>query len=139
MKKIRYCSIVLTIVLVSFSLNAQESVDQALSQIELEYTYSDGGNVVLTIKEKLSYRWTEGPFKGAAVSDRIYKSRKIGDEMYLVNWHDKENKNFTSLIIDLKNKKLFGSALGKYCTEDETPIFDEATIKRTTWLKKNAP
>ena len=89
----------------------------------------------MTIKEKLSYRWTEGQFKGAAVSDRIYKSRKIRDEMYLVNWHDKENKNFTSLIIDLKNKKLFGSALGRYGTEDEMTIFDEATIKRTTWLK----
>ena len=122
MKKIRYCSILLTIVVVSFSLNAQESVDQALSQIELEYTYSDGGAVILTIKEKLSYRWTAGPFKGAAVSDRIYKSRKIDDEMYLVNWHDTENKTFVSLIIDLKNKKLFGSALIKYGTEEEMPL-----------------
>lgn len=135
MKKIWYCSILLTIVLAPFSLNAQESVDQALSQIELEYTYLDGGTVVLTIKEKLSYRWTAGSFKGVAVSDRIYKSRRIGDEMYLVNWHDTENKNFVNVIIDLKNQKVYGSGLIAYETENETSGFDEATINRTTWLK----
>lgn len=135
MKKIWYCSILLTIVLAPFSLNAQESVDQALSQIELEYTYSDGGTVVLTIKEKLSYRWTAGSFKGVAVSDRIYKSRRIGDEMYLVNWHDTENKNFVNVIIDLKNQKVYGSGLIAYGTENETSGFDEAKINRTTWLK----
>jgi uncharacterized secreted protein with C-terminal beta-propeller domain len=135
MKKFKYFSILLTIVLVSFSLKAQEPEDQALSQIELEYTYSDGGTVVLTMNEKLSYRWTAGSFKGVAVSDRIYRSRRIGDEMYLVNWHDKENKNFVSLIIDLKNQKVYGSGLIAYETENETSGFDEATINRTTWLK----
>ena len=52
-------------VLTAYSVRAQESGQQALSNIELEYTYSDGGAVVLKIGDGiLGYRWIAGPSAG---------------------------------------------------------------------------
>jgi len=64
--------------------HAQESVQQAISNVELEYTYSDGGSVVLKIGEsKLGYRWIAGPSTGYEVTERTYKSRKIAPDIIL--------------------------------------------------------
>lgn len=117
--------------------HAQESVQQAISNVELEYTYSDGGSVVLKIGEsKLGYRWIAGPSTGYEVTERTYKSRKIAPDIYLVNWHDSENSDYVNLVIDLGAMVVHGSALAAYSSENPFAFFDKAEIARVVWVEK---
>ena len=110
---------------------AQEASPQLLDGMELEYTYTDGGTVILNFYDgKLKYRWTAGPFAGTEEGDRIYKSRRIGDELYLVNWHDTDNLNFVTLVVNLQQNVLHSSAVIGYGTDQEVTLFDTAVIER---------
>jgi hypothetical protein len=104
-------------VLTAYSVRAQESGQQALSNIELEYTYSDGGAVVLK-------------------TERHYQSRKIAAEIYLVNWHDSENSDYVNLVIDLNEMVVHGSALAAYDSETPFAFFDIAKIARVGKLEE---
>jgi hypothetical protein len=65
-------------ILTAYPVRAQESGQQALSNIELEYTYSDGGAVVLKIGDGiLGYRWIAGPSAGYEVTERISSTGTI--------------------------------------------------------------
>jgi len=124
-------------VLTAYSVRAQESGQQALSNIELEYTYSDGGAVVLKIGDGiLGYRWIAGPSAGYEVTERRYQSRKIAAEIYLVNWHDSENSDYVNLVIDLNEMVVHGSALAAYDSETPFAFFDKAKIARVGKLEK---
>ena len=108
---------------------SQEAQDHALSEIEISYTYSDGGAVTLTLDNgKLGYLWTAGPFEGTEVHGLDYYSKELADSLYFVSWHDPENKNFVTLIFDLDRMIEYGTALIGYDTETETTLFDEARI-----------
>ena len=136
MKTTRAVFVWFTVFLFPLASISQEPNKQALSNVEISYTYSDGGAVILTMKDgKLGYRWTAGVFKGVEVANRTYFSRKIADSMYLVSWHDTENKNFVSLVFDLKRSIEYGTALIAYSKPDEVAMFDDAKISRVSWLK----
>jgi hypothetical protein len=112
---------------------AQEATPQLLDGMEIEYMYSDGGTVVVNFGNgRLSYRWTAGPFAGTAVAERIYQSRQIGDDLYMVSWHDEENLNFATLVFDFEQDREYGSALVSYGTDQSVVLFDEAVIRRAT-------
>ncbi len=104
-----------------------------LDGYELEYTYTDGGAVVLTFYDgMLKYRWLSGPFEGVEESDKNYQSTMIRDGLYLVNWHDSENSNFVTQAIDLEDNILHATAIIGYGTADEIVLFERATIERVT-------
>jgi hypothetical protein len=124
-------------ILTAYPVRAQESDQQALSNIELEYTYSDGGAVVLEIGDGiLGYRWIAGPSAGYEVTERRYQSRKIAAEVYLVNWHDSENSDYVNLVIDLNEMVVHGSALAAYDSETPFVFFDIAKIARVGKVKR---
>ena len=123
--------------LTDYPVRAQESDQQALSNIELEYNYSDGGGVVLKIGDGiLSYRWIAGPSSGYEVTERRYQSRKIAAEVYLVNWHDSENSDYVNLVIDLNEMVVHGSALAAYDSETPFAFFDIAKIARVERVER---
>ena len=110
---------------------AEEANSQALSNIEIEYTYPELGTVVLRIGDgELGYAWTAGPSAGNQASNRAYLSRKIGDELYLVNWHDPENVDFVVLVIDFRESMVHGTALWAYQTDSPGTFFGKAAISR---------
>ena len=124
-------------ILTAYPVRAQESGQQALSNIELEYTYSDGGAVVLKIGDGiLGYRWIAGPSAGYEVTERRYQSRKIAAEIYLVNWHDSENSDYVNLVIDMNEMVVHGSALAAYDSETPFAFFDLAKIARVERLER---
>ena len=105
--------------------------EQILDGKELEYIYSDGGKVVLSFYDGLlKYRWVAGPFEGDKEKDLPYQSREIRDGQYVINWHDKQNSNFVTLILDLSRNALQSSAILDYDGENEIVLFDVATIER---------
>ncbi|MGI9257979.1 MAG: hypothetical protein ACR2QQ_04020 [Gammaproteobacteria bacterium] len=113
------------------SVVAQESDPHALDGTELEYTYSDGGSVILTFYDGLlKFLWIAGPNEGAAGEDFEYSARMIGDDRYMVVWRMEEANNFITMVIDLTSRALFTSGLMGYEMDQETVLFDEATIHR---------
>ena len=131
MIRIISCVLCLVMAFAPQAVRSQEPTPQLLDGMEIEYTYEDGGTVEANFEDgRLSYRWTSGPFAGTAVADRIYRSRQIGDELYLVSWHDSENLNFATLVFDLRANLEYGSALIGYGTDQATVLFDEAVIQR---------
>ncbi len=113
--------------------HAQEPEPQLLDGTELEYTYTVRGTVVIAFYDgKLRYRWTAGPLAGTEEKDRVYRSRRIGDELYLVNWHDTENRNVVTLVINLRENVVHSSGLAGYGTVREAVLFDQAVIQRVS-------
>jgi len=109
----------------------QDNAPQLLDGTELEYTYSDGGAVVLTFYDGLlKFRWIAGPFEGVTGEDLAYNARAVADDIFLVNWHDLDGPSFVSLVINLQQNTLYSSALLGYQTDGELSLFDEATIER---------
>ena len=110
---------------------AQDNDPHALDGMELEYTYTDGGSVVLTFYDGLlKFLWTAGPNEGAAGEGFEYSAKMIGDERYMVMWRMEEANNFLTMVIDLESRALFTSALMGYETDQEGTLFDEAEIQR---------
>jgi len=137
-QRVFFCGVFLfLVVLAAYPVRAQDSGQQGLSNVELEYTYSDGGAVVLKIGDGiLGYRWIAGPSAGYEVTERRYQSRKIAAEIYLVNWHDSENSDYVNLVIDLNEMVVHGSALAAYDSDTPFAFFDIATIARVEKVEK---
>jgi hypothetical protein len=103
--------------------------DQPFDNIALDYTYSAGGSITAAFEKGLArYRWLSGPFQGVEEGDLKYQSKRVGEDVFVVNWHDKGNFNFVTLFIDLKNKVLHSSALLYYGTPKVVTSFDTAVI-----------
>ena len=49
-----------------------------------------------------------------------------------MNWHDLENLNFVSMVINLNENVLSTTALLAYGTEQKAALFDAAIIERVT-------
>lgn len=103
--------------------------DQSFDNSELDYTYSSGGSITTTFEKGfVRYRWLSGPFEGVEERNLKYQSKRIGDDTFVVNWHDKLNYNVVTLFIDLTNKRVHSSALLNYGTPNEVTSFDTAVI-----------
>ncbi len=110
---------------------AQENNSHALDGTELEYTYADGGSVILAFYEGLlKFQWVAGANEGAMGEGFEYTAKVIGDDRYIVVWQMPEVPNYLTMVIDLGSRALFTSALMGYGTDQEGVLFDEATIHR---------
>ena len=110
-----------------------EQLEQPLDGLKLDYTYEGGGQILASFSQgRLEYRWLSGPFEGVEESGLSYRSRHVRDEIYLVNWHDKANSNFVTLIVDLAWQKIHSSALLYYGSENEVESFAEAAINQAS-------
>lgn len=49
-------------------------------------------------------------------------------EVFVVDWHDKTNFNFVTLVLDLPNRLVHSSALLHYGTQNEVTSFDTAAV-----------
>lgn len=107
------------------------NADHLLDATSFEYYYEDGSGLSIAFGEgMLQFEWIVGPRKGNQAKDIPYQSRLIGDELYMVNWHEPRKPDFVSLIINLKQNVLYSSAILRYGTSMEMIHFKEATIKR---------
>jgi hypothetical protein len=103
--------------------------NQPFDDIALDYTYSTGGSITAAFEKGLArYTWLSGPFQGVEERDLEYRSKRVGEEVFVVNWHDKSNFNFVTLFIDLRTKVVHSSALLYYGTPKEVTSFDTAVI-----------
>jgi hypothetical protein len=128
--------VALLTVAISAPVRAQEDGAASLPNLEIEYTYEELGTVVLRLGDGvLGYVWKTGAGAGNQASNMPYQSRKIGEQLYLVNWHDVEKEDYVVLVIDLGALLVHGSALWAYETEHMGSFFGKATISRVERLE----
>ena len=102
---------------------------KALDGMELQYTYEDGGEVVLTFYSgMLKFVFLNGPLAGTTHDDLAYRCRELDEQVFFLRWHNKAVNSFVTLHVDLPRRRIFGSALIWYGTEHEVELFDAALI-----------
>jgi len=106
-------------------LNAKDGEpEHLLDGTTLEFYYQNGSGISMDFYDgKLQYEWIAGSPKGNMGKDIPYRSRKIGDEMYIVNFHEKQKPDFITLIFNLKQNVMYSSAIVKYGTDKEMTSF----------------
>lgn len=110
---------------------SQDADPHALDGTELEYTYTDGGTVVLNFYDGLvKFRWVAGPNEGQSGEGFPYRAKLIGNDRYMVIWQMVEARNYMTMVVDLGQRALFTSGLLSYGTDDEAILFEQATIHR---------
>ena len=131
-----YLSIVITLIFPQQVLSdTQEdkyrNAEHLLDGVDFEYFYQTGGGLRISFAEGLlGYEWIVGPRKGNKASNIPYQSRKIGDDLFLVNWQEKDKPDFVTLVIDLEQNVMYSSAILRYGTDQEVIHFNGAIIER---------
>jgi hypothetical protein len=126
-----------TLLIISLPSLAQEFQDEhLLDGTSMDYYYQNGTAVHLEIFDgQLKYKWLAGPNKGAEGQEK-YRSRKIGDKMYLVNFMNEASSTFVTLIFNFNQNVMYSSALIAPGTDQENVLFDGGIIEHLQ-LKEN--
>lgn len=73
--------------------------EHLLDGVTLDYYYQNGTGVNLKFDDgKMTFEWIAGPKKGNTGTDISYRSKKIGDDMYVINFQQQKAHNFITLI-----------------------------------------
>lgn len=107
-----------------------------LDGVSLTYYYQSGWGVSMAFTDgTLSYEWVAGPPTGAANADVPYRSRKVGPRAYLVSFHEPENANYVTLLLNFDQNVMAGTALLGYGGEEATVHFQGGVIETalTPW------
>lgn len=101
--------------------------EHLLDGYSLNYQYQNGKAIHMEFYDgKGKYEWITGPGKGKGNQNIPYRCRKIGDDLYLLNWHETELKDYLTLVFDFKNMVVYSSIIIGYENNPERP-------KRTTF------
>ena len=71
---------------------------------------------------KVKYEWINGRSKGNTNIDIPYRSRKIGDKIYLVNWHEKGKKDYLTIVFDFEKMIVHSSLIIGYENKPERKL-----------------
>ncbi len=116
--------------LAPFSYADEEKSEHLLDGTSMEYHYQNGSGISIKFYDgMLYYEWITGPRKGNMGKDIPYRSRKIGDKMYIVNFHEKQKPDFVTLIFNLNENVMYSSAILRYGTEKEKVSFSGGIIE----------
>lgn len=108
-----------------------KTVTGVLDGTQILYTYSELGTVHVSFDNgRVSFKWIAGALKGEAGEDFAYRARKVGDDQFLVNWHEPDAHGFVTLYIDFKTGRVHSSVLAAYASDDEQILFHSASIDR---------
>ncbi len=115
---------------IPYSYAEDEKPEHLLDGTSLKYFYQNGSGLRIDFYDgKVRYEWIAGPPKGNTGSDIPYRSRKIGDEIYIVNFHEKQKPDFVTLIFNLNQNVMYSSAILRYGTEKEMISFSGGIVE----------
>ena len=135
MTKLSHTKLILQTVLVlllgtAYSHAQNKNPEHLLDGMSFNYYYQSGAGLSVYFEDgKFNYEWIVGPRKGNKGNDIPYKSRKIGDEMYIVNFHEKHKPDFVTLIFNFEQNVMYSSAILRYGTDNEMTAFSGGIIE----------
>lgn len=135
MKQLVIC--LLAIVAITCQAVAQETQDEhLLDGTSMDYYYQNGTAVHAEfLNGKFKYKWIAGPNKGAEGSE-VYRSRKISNKMYMVNFKEADNSTFVTIVFNFNQNVISTSALIAPRTDHELVIFDGGIIEHLVLKEK---
>jgi|TARA_B110000263_G_C15252227_1_gene484684 hypothetical protein len=96
--------------------------EHLLDGYSLNLQYQSGDAIHLEFYEGMGkYQWITGRNKGKGDQDIPYRSRKIGDDLYLLNWHETDKKDYLTVVFDFKNMVVYNSIIIGYENNPERP------------------
>ena len=136
MKKTNLLLLFILVTLSFQSVSQNESDEHLLDGTSMDYYYQNGTAVhVEFINGQFKYKWIAGPNAGAEGQSK-YRSRKIGDKMYLVNFHEESNSTFVTIVFNFNQNVISTSAIIAPNSEQERIIFEGGIIENLH-LKEN--
>ena len=112
------------LMLASNVYSQEEKAEHLLDSTSFNFHYQTGSGLNVSFEGGLArYEWIAGPRKGNKAQDISYRSRKIGDEMYLVNWDQSDKPDFITMIFDFNKNLMHSSSLIGYGTERQRIVF----------------
>jgi hypothetical protein len=114
----------------AFSQDTHE--EHLLDGTSMNYYYQNGSAVhVEFVDGQFNFEWIVGPNKGVAGSCD-YRSRKIGDKLYLVNCWYEPTKAFVTIVFNFNQNVMSTSALLGAGSEEQMIIFEGGIIEHLT-------
>ena len=94
-----------------------------LDGYSFNFQYQNGTAIHMEFDEgKAKYEWVAGPSKGNGNKDISYKSLKMGDELYMVSWHETDLKDYLTLVFDFKTLTVHNSIIIGYQNKPERKL-----------------
>ncbi|MBC8769861.1 hypothetical protein H4O18_17815 [Arenibacter sp. BSSL-BM3] len=91
-----------------------------LDGYSLNFQYQDGTAIHMEFYNgKAKYEWVAGPAKGNGNKDILYRSRKIGNNLYWINWHEIDKKDYLTLVFDFDKMLVHSSIIVGYENKPE--------------------
>lgn len=105
--------------------------EQLLNCISFNYQYQSGRAIHIEFHDDvLTYQWIAGSNKGKPAKTFTYESRLLDKDVYYVQWHEKDQKNFITLVFNLKNRMASSSAIVRYNRDEPITAFEGGIIER---------
>ena len=106
------------------------NTEHLLDGTKMRYFYQNGSGIQIEFYDgKLKYDWIAGPAKGRGNKDLPYRSRKIGGQMYLINWLEESHPDFVTLVFNFENNVMYSSGLLRFGSEKQRVVFDGGIIE----------
>lgn len=118
---------------IGFSFSQEKTLENAKFQFgvdehhmdgySLNFQYQNGTALHMEFENgKAQYEWIIGPRKGNGNQDIPYRSRKIGNNMYLVNWHETGLSDYLTIVFDLEKMTIHSSIIVGYKNKPERTL-----------------
>jgi len=121
----------------SLQSGAQDKNDEhLLDGTSMNYYYQNGSAVHIEFFDtQVKFKWLAGSLKGTE-SQEYYRSRKIGDKMYVVSFQVEANSNFATIIFNFNQNVMCSSVIHAPGTDLQQIFFDGGIIEQLK-LKEN--
>lgn len=125
--------LLLTLVATSYSAIASDSLqneEHLLDGMSFTFQYQNAGAMDVSFDGGLiTYKWIAGRNAEEPKQSYRYKSRKLDSDMYLVNWHEPESKNFVTMVYNFRTNTCAVSVISKYADQKPFMGFQAGVIE----------
>jgi hypothetical protein len=130
------------ILLINFNVFSQTSnkldeEEHLLNGVSFTFQYQNEGAANISFQnDSLTYKWLNGRNADKAAKTYPYKSTKIDSDIFLINWHEPDTKNFVTQVYNFKSNKVAVSVIAKYDSERPFAGFQSGVIEHVEVIKK---
>jgi len=110
--------------------NNLDKEEHLLNGVSFTFQYQNSGAMDISFADnKLTYKWINGRNAGEPAKTYPYKSKKVDSDIYIVNWHERDTKNFVTQIYNFNSNSVTVSVISKYDNDKPFLGFQSGVIE----------